>query len=55
MQYIGNCTNEELINELFDSVSNLALLIERNGDEFEYYNLVIQYDIEKDIHSFYIK
>lgn len=50
---IGYCTDEELIEELFDSVSNFALLIEENGNEFEYNGIQVKYDEETDIHTFW--
>jgi hypothetical protein len=52
--YIGNCINENLINELFDNVSNFALLIEENGDNFTINNIIVEYDENTDVHSFYL-
>ena len=51
---IGNCIDENLINELFDNVSNFALLIEENGDNFTINNIIVQYDENTDIHYFYL-
>lgn len=50
---IGNCIDEQLIDEIFGSVSEFARQIEENGDNFTYGNTTITYDEEKDIHSFY--
>jgi len=52
---VGDCRNEELIEEIFGSVSEFARQVELNGDDFEYQNYKICYDKKKDIHFFYEK
>jgi hypothetical protein len=51
--YIGNCTNDEIIEELFGNVTNFAYAVENNGDDFVMGNLIVKYDTDKDIHNFY--
>lgn len=53
--YIGNCTQDETIDDIFGDVSEFARQVELHGDEFEIDNLVVKYDPEEDIHHFYIK
>jgi hypothetical protein len=50
---IGNCQDEELVEEIFGSISEFARQIEENGDNFIYYNYEIHYDEETDIHWFF--
>ena len=49
---IGTCVDEELIDELFGSVTHFAQLIEEKGDEFEHDGIKITYNEETDIHTF---
>ena len=51
---IGNCTDENLVNEIFGSVSELARLVEENGDNFKYGVYTVVYNEDLDIHTFYI-
>lgn len=51
--FLGDCRNEFLIEELFDSVSEFARLIEENGNSFTFQNIQVDYDETNDIHSFY--
>lgn len=53
--YIGNCTQDETVDNIFGDVSEFARQVEMHGDEFEIDNLVVKYDPEEDIHHFYIK
>lgn len=53
--YIGNCTQDETVDDIFGDVSEFARQVELHGDEFEIDNLVVKYDPEEDIHHFYIK
>lgn len=53
--YIGNCTQDEVVDDIFGDVSEFARQVELHGDEFEIDNLVVEYDPEEDIHHFYIK
>lgn len=53
MKYVGNCTNENVINDIFGSVTEFAQLVEENGNEFLYNGYEITYDEKTDIHSFW--
>lgn len=55
LTYIGNCTQDETVDNIFGDVSEFARQVEMNGDEFEIDNLVVKYDPEEDIHHFYMK
>lgn len=51
---IGNCTEEDVVDDIFGSVSEFARQVEENGDEFLYRNdVVVKYDEDNDIHYFY--
>lgn len=50
---LGDCRDEELVAELFGSVSEFARLIEENGDNFDHFNTTVHYDEEKDVHYFF--
>lgn len=51
---IGNCTEEDVVDDIFGSVSEFARQVEENGDEFLYQNdVVVTYDEDNDIHYFY--
>jgi hypothetical protein len=51
---IGNCTEEDVIDNIFGSVSEFARQVEENGDEFLYQdNIIVKYDEDNDIHYFY--
>jgi len=51
---IGNCTEEDVIDDIFGSVSEFARQVEENGDEFLYQdNIIVKYDEDNDIHYFY--
>jgi hypothetical protein len=50
----GNCTQEDVIEDIFGSVSEFARQVEENGDEFLYKDqIVITYDESNDIHYFF--
>ena len=51
--FVGDCRDEQLIEDMFGSVTEFARLVEEMGDEFIYGNFVIEYDVNSDIHSFY--
>ena len=55
LSYQGNCTQDDIIEHIFGDVNNFARLVDEYGDEFELNDLVVKYDPEKDIHSFYYK
>lgn len=50
---IGTCRDETLIEELFGSVSEFARLVEEHGNEFVLGKVVVKYNENKDIHTFY--
>jgi hypothetical protein len=51
---IGNCTEEDVVDNIFGSVSEFARQVEENGDEFLYQNdIVVKYDEDNDVHYFY--
>jgi hypothetical protein len=53
MEFLGDCRNIELINEIFGSISEFARLCEERGNNFTYGKITIEYNEAKDIHSFY--
>ena len=55
LTYYGNCTQDEVVNNIFGDVNEFARQVDLNGDEFEIDDLVVKYDDEKDVHHFYIK
>jgi hypothetical protein len=50
-----DCRNEELVEEIFGSVSEFARLVESNGNDFRYGVWRVQYDPRKDIHFFNVE
>lgn len=52
---LGDCRDEELIEQLFGSVSDFARVVEELGDSFTTDTLVVEYDEDADIHTFYSK
>ena len=55
LSYQGNCTEDDVIEHIFGDVNNFANMVEEHGDEFAVGDLVVKYDPETDIHSFYYK
>ena len=55
LDYQGNCTEDDIIEHIFGDVNNFANLVDEHGDEFEVGDLVVKYDPETDVHSFYYK
>ena len=51
--YIGDCTNDEIIDYLFGNASEFARLVEERGDNFTIDNIKVVYDEDTDVHSFY--
>jgi len=51
--YLGNCTDSDIIETLFGSVSEFARLVEEHGDSFIFGDVRVEYDDDTDIHSFY--
>ena len=58
--YLGNCTDEDLIESIFGTVSEFARLTEEHGDNFTHYysmfdkdGIRVEYDEDSDVHSFY--
>jgi hypothetical protein len=55
LSYIGNCTDDDVIEHIFGDATNFAQAVEEYGDEFTIDELVVKYDPESDVHSFYYK
>ena len=55
LTFIGNCTDDECIADIFGDATEFAQVVDQQGDEFEIGDLVVKYDDEEDIHSFYLK
>lgn len=53
MNRIGDCTDEELVEELFGSVTDFARLVDEHGDNFMHGDIDVVYCEETDIHTFY--
>lgn len=51
---IGNCTQDDVIYDLFGDATNFAQLVDKYGDSFTLGNLTVEYDDEKDVHFFYL-
>ncbi len=50
----GDCTQEDVVEDIFGSVSEFARQVEENGDEFMCKDqIVITYDESNDIHCFF--
>lgn len=52
MNLIGDCTNEEVVENIFGSVSEFARQVEQHGDQFAYEGIQVNYDSCEDIHYF---
>lgn len=55
LDYQGNCTEDDVVDDIFGDVNNFANMVEKYGDEFTQGNLVVKYDPKKDVHYFYYK
>jgi hypothetical protein len=55
LSYQGNCTEDDVIEHIFGDVNNFANMVEEHGNEFSVGDLVVKYDPETDVHSFYYK
>lgn len=55
LSYFGNCTDDDVIEHLFGDATGFAQAVDEYGDEFTIDDLVVKYDPETDIHSFYYK
>ena len=55
LEYLGNCTEDDVVDDIFGSVSEFARMVEKHGDDFTLGNLVVKYDDDEDIHHFYKK
>jgi len=53
LEYLGNCTEDDVVDDIFGSVSEFARMVEEHGDDFTLGNLVVRYDDDEDIHHFY--
>ena len=54
LDYQGNCTEDEVVDEIFGDVNNFARMVEEHGDEITIGKLIVKYDPETDIHSFFL-
>lgn len=52
--YVGDCRDEQVVEDIFGSVSSFACAVEEYGDSFTYGNFVVEYDENSDIHTFYV-
>ena len=55
LEYLGNCTEDDVVDDIFGSMSEFARMVEKHGDDFTLGNLVVKYDDDEDIHHFYKK
>lgn len=55
LDYIGNCTEDDVIEHIFGDATHFAQAVDEHGDEFTIGDLVVKYDPETDVHSFYYK
>lgn len=55
LNYIGNCTDDDVIEHIFGDATGFAQAVDEYGDEFTLDDLVVKYDPETDVHSFYYK
>lgn len=55
LSYIGNCTDDDIIEYLFGDATGFAQLVDEYGDDFSIGNLVVKYNDDEDIHYFYSK
>jgi hypothetical protein len=53
--YRQDCRNEELVEDIFGSVSEFARVVETKGDDFIYHGWRVTYDEAKDIHFFNVQ
>lgn len=53
-EYLGDCRDESLVEEIFGSISEFSRQVEENGDIFQFGKISIRYDSVKDIHTFYL-
>ena len=53
LELLGDCRDEDLIADIFGSVTDFAKAVDEHGDEFTDGSLVVKYDPETDIHTFY--
>lgn len=58
LEFIGDCRDEELVNQLFGDVSAFACEVEQSGDNFISHTFMgkvsVKYNQKKDIHSFFL-
>ena len=55
LSLVGDCRDEELIEDIFGSVTDFANIVEERGNEFEYGKYIVKYKEKKDRHLFYIR
>ncbi len=49
----GTCQNEDVIDEIFGSVTEFARQVEENGNKFNFNGVRVDYDETEDIHYFF--
>jgi hypothetical protein len=58
LEFLGDCRDENLVNQLFGDVSAFACEVEDKGDNFiantEEGKVQVKYNQKKDIHSFFL-
>lgn len=50
---LGDCRNEELVDDIFGHVSEFNRQVEIHGDNFKYQGINVSYDPNTDIHTFW--
>lgn len=55
LNYIGNCTDDDVIEHIFGDATGFAQAVDEYGDEFVLDDLVVKYNPEEDVHYFYYK
>ena len=51
---LGDCMEEDLVEEIFGSVSEFSRLVEEKGDNFQVNRIKVVYDDVLDMHSFFL-
>ena len=61
-QFIGDCRDEELVEQIFGSVSEFARQVQLNGNNFLYVSInggigkiEVKYNSKRDRHQFYFQ
>lgn len=51
---VGTCQSEDLIEDIFGSVTEFAQVVEQLGDNFTFNEYTVTYNDEVDIHTFWV-